>query len=102
MPNHKHWIDLASAVELTTRWRKKQPDAPKAIGFDREALDRILKQESCVAVRCYYALKADTGWTLVLVGVDAQGQDLVHGEIAEEGYPCPPDCDERSPLGGGR
>jgi hypothetical protein len=98
----KHWIDLKSAVELTTQWRKRQPEAPKAIAFDRAALERILKQEHCAGVRCYFAAKADTTWTLVLVGINAKGQDLASGEIAEEGNPCPPDCDSSSPLVGGK
>lgn len=102
MSRDKHWIDLKSAAELTARWRKHNANAPKAMGFERAALDRILKQDGCVAVRCYYAQKADESWTLVLVGVDAEGKDLTAGEIAEEAQPCPPWCDDRSPLWGAR
>jgi hypothetical protein len=97
----KHWIDLKAAVELTTRWREKNPKAPKAMGFDRAAMDRILKQERCVGIRTYYALNPDDSWTLVMVGVDSKGRDMTEGELAEEMDPCPPDCDPRSVLGGG-
>lgn len=100
MARDKHWIDLDSATQLTANWRKKNPKAPKAMRFTRAALDRILKQDGCKGVRIYYAMKADGAWTLVLVGTDAKGRDLVNGEVAEEASPCPPDCDERSPLGG--
>lgn len=99
MSRDKHWIDLKSAVELTARWRKLHPKAPKAMGFERGALERILKQDGCVALRCYYAQNADESWTMVLVGIDAKGQDMATGEIAEEAEPCPPYCDRDSPLG---
>lgn len=102
MPRDKHWIDLDSATQLTAQWRKKHPKSPKAMGFDRAALDRILKQKGCKGIRCYYAQHDDGSWTLVIVGTDAKGRDMTKGEIAQEGIPCPPDCDSRSPLSGGK
>ena len=72
------------------------------MSFERRALDRILKQDGCSGVRCYFAQKADESWTLVLVGVDEKGKDMAKGEIAEEAQPCPPICDPESPLGRGK
>jgi hypothetical protein len=72
------------------------------MGFDRSAMDRILKQDRCAGIRSYFAMHADGTWTLVLVGVDADGHDLANGELAEEMRPCPPYCDPQSALGGGK
>jgi hypothetical protein len=102
MSRDKHWIDLAAASKLTAQWRQEHPQSPKAMGFDRAALDRILKQEGCVGIRCYYAKHDGGNWTLVLVGTDAEGRDMAKGEIAQEARPCPPDCDLLSPLHGDR
>jgi hypothetical protein len=100
MPRDKHWIDLDSATQLTATWRKKHPKSPKAMRFDRAAIERLLKQRGCKGIRCYYAQKEDGSWTMVLVGTNSKGNDITDGEIAEEAFPCPPWCDPNSPLGG--
>jgi hypothetical protein len=99
MPRDKHWIDLDSATQLTAQWRRKYPKYPKAMGFNRAAFERILKQKGCKGIRSYFAMKSDGSWTLVLVGTDYRGRDITNGEIAEESLPCPPWCDNESPLG---
>lgn len=100
MLRDKHWIDLDSATKLTAHWRKLHPKAPKAMGFNRGAFERILKQPDCAGIRIYYAAKDDGQWTFVMVGTNAQGEDMATGEVAEEAMPCPPDCDPRSPFAG--
>jgi hypothetical protein len=101
MPRDKHWIGLDDATLLTANWRKKNPKAPKAMRFSATAVQRILQQPGCKGVRIYYAQHEDKSWTMVLVGTDTKGRDMTKGEIAQEGIPCPPDCDPKSPLGSG-
>lgn len=102
MARDKHWIDLDSATQLTAQWRKKHPKSPKAMGFSRAAFERILKQKGCKGIRAYYAQEDDGSWTMVLVGTDAKGRDMVKGEVAEEADPCPPYCDQASVLWGAK
>lgn len=66
--------------------------------FHREAFDKILSQKNVIGIRYYYA-KMDNGTpTLILVGVDSTGKDMIHGMIMERISPCPPYCDETSPF----
>jgi hypothetical protein len=37
-------------------------------------------------------------FTVVLIGVDREGKDMVNGTIAEMQAPCPPWCDVESPF----
>lgn len=64
----------------------------------RGVLDSILAQKGCVAIRMYYAQKDDASFTLVCVGVNAAGDDMADGIIAEELWPCPPYCDSTNKL----
>lgn len=99
MASDPHQITLAEAVTRTSRWQAANPNAITAVWFAREAIDRILAQPGCDGLRLYNAQQADGSWTMVLVGTAGREVDLASGELAEEGLPCPPNCDRTSPLG---
>jgi hypothetical protein len=97
--NENHMISLDVATRYVQNFSKK-PTAPTIKGgyFGRNIFERILSQDGCVGIRCYYA-KTDSGEsTLVLVGVDSTGNDLVQGTLGESIIPCPPWCLGSSPL----
>ena len=97
-----HAITLDEARALVRRQRAHQ----RAMGgrdplcefFGRAALERILAQPGCAGIRIYHGRNDKGLHTLVLVGADGTGSDQLDGTIAEEGFPCPPTCDERSSL----
>lgn len=95
-----HSISINDAAELTRNYRESsESGAIIAEFFGREALERILAQEGCVGIRCYYGQKEDGKPALVLVGADANEEDLLDGsEIAQAGDPCPPNCASANPL----
>jgi hypothetical protein len=96
--NENHDIPLATAAEWTKNYRNANPNATKAHFFGREAIEAILAQESCVGIRIYYALD-DTGEKhLILVGADANENDLYLGKLAERSKPCPSMCGIANPL----
>ena len=88
-----HVITLAQAVKLIENF-KNAPSAPTIKGgyFSRSIFDKILSQPGCVGLRYYYAKKDDGTATLVLVGVDGGGNDMIQGVLGDEGWPCPPNC----------
>ena len=86
-----HGIDVPEAQELITRYREQHPGSRTAGLFTRVPLDAILAQQGCVGVRVYFALNPDGTQCLVMVGVDAEKNDL-EGVIAERSFPCPPEC----------
>lgn len=97
----QHSISLDEAARMTARYREKVEKGAIIGGyFGREAIEKILAQEGCVGIRYYYAEKDDGTPTLVLVGVDKEGNDLVHGAVSELSWPCPPYCGKSNPLTG--
>jgi hypothetical protein len=99
MINADHQVDLVTAVRFIKN-HKSNLKAPSIKGgfFARNAFDKILAQQGCVGIRYYYAQKDDGLPVLVLVGVDAKGQDMQTGLIMEGIWPCPPFCGVQSEL----
>ena len=58
----------------------------------------LLGQKDCLGIRFYFAKSKEDNLTLVAVGYNQDGKDLERGIILERGQPCPPYCDESSPL----
>ena len=107
----RHSIDLATAIDLTTRWRKHHPEALKGVMFPRASFERLLRDPETAGIRLYQAEKADGRWTIVMVATTKEGKDIIRKEGArsaeengtgyeEEGWPCPSSCDCESPLNG--
>ena len=97
--NEEHKISLEDAIKLTRNFRiSMSAGSIKAGFFGRNAFSKILAQPDAVGIRIYNAKLDDGSPTFVLVGVNAQGEDLTGGEIAEFGLPCPPYCPGTSDL----
>src|SRR5205085_10569729 len=98
-PAADHRISLDEGLLIARNYRNGSPASRWPIfGFSRPAFDRILGQPGCVGIRIYPAQHDDGRLTVVLVGVDEKGGDMVNGELAQVPWDCPPYCDEASPL----
>jgi hypothetical protein len=88
-----HRISLSDAAAQTRRYREQVgKDSPKSAFFFRKLLDELLAQPNCAGLRICYA-RTDKGEdSLVLVGVDKDGNDMVQGTLLEDGFFCPPFC----------
>ncbi|NIU00145.1 MAG: hypothetical protein GWN01_04155 [Nitrosopumilaceae archaeon] len=96
-----HSISLEEAAGLTENYRENVESGTKIAGFfGREAIEEILDQEGCVGIRYYYADMDDGYPVMILVGVDALGNDMIHGKLAERSIACPPWCSEENELTG--
>lgn len=110
-PPRNHRITLAVARSMTRRWRERAPkDATRAFCFPRSSYDAILAQPGCEGIRSYLCAHEDGSTNLILVGVDADMNDILHapatksaeaasgeGEdgdavIMQESFPCPIYC----------
>ena len=98
-------IELGTALEWAKAWRNledKSSYVNELKGWWAPGSDLSqVTQEGAVDSRMYIGLKG-TEIKLMLVGVNADGQDMIN---AEEGWfiydatkPCPPMCDSESPL----
>lgn len=101
--NEDHSFPLETAVEWTANYRAANPGSstnPTTLAhyFGKAAISEIFGQTGCVGFRAYYALN-DTGEKqLIITGVDADGNDLYEGLLAERSVVCPPNCGAYSPL----
>ena len=89
---------LDTAAEWTANYRKANPNGIKAHFFGRDIIQRILDQDGCVGIRCYYALDEKGVQQMIMVGADKDENDLYNGIIAEVSKPCPTYCPTGSPL----
>lgn len=97
---HQHEVSLDSAKKFIKNLENDAVQMKMKGGmFFRDVFDKILSQKGCVGIRYYYA-KLDNGSpTLVIVGVDSTGKDMMQATIGEAVYPCPPFCDAKTSLG---
>ncbi len=88
-------IAIDEAAALTANFRRNngnRAETVKAHLFGRDILRQILDQENCVGIRMYHGLDDTGGKQLVLIGVDADGQDMEASIVADKSRVCPPDC----------
>lgn len=69
-----------------------------ALAVGKNLLNSILQQSGCMGIRKYFALDEDGNKQLVLVGVDANGDDMTAGVIVDKLYPCPKSCSTKNAL----
>jgi hypothetical protein len=86
-------FSLTTASDWTANYRAANPGDIKAHFFGRTILLDMLGQTSCVGLRMYYALDGEGVKQMIIVGVDANGDDLTSGIVAERSKPCPAYCD---------
>lgn len=97
-------LDIATARNWTSNFRNtnESPNEILAHYFGAEIIQKILGQSGCVGIRIYYALDEAGEKKLLLVGVDANGENLLPlegGRTSDEGdvvadysWPCPDYC----------
>ena len=90
-----HRIPLAEAAEQTKRYRESRHSAGL---FLRQELDELLAQPGCSGLRFYYGRNRDAMDTVILVGVDKNGNDISDGVLMDVHFPCPPICSGANAL----
>ncbi len=97
--NTSEVINLDTAINYTHAYQAQHPDEIKAYFVGIEKINLILEHEDCTGIRIYNGYDSEAGRTnLVLVGVNANGEDMITAPIIEKLSPCPPSCDRSSPL----
>lgn len=96
LPPNDHDIPLKDAIDLVTRYRIGARE--KAGAFHADAVRRLLDQPGCTGIRIYPGRHSDGTGAFVLVGLDDMDRDMTKGLLLDIHYPCPPYCDDTSPL----
>ena len=87
----KHFISRRSAGRMTKEYRdfrdqlsrEKQalsfllPELPLAISYKKEAIRRLMAQKGCRGLRVYPGINKRNELTLIFVGVDADGLNMM-------------------------
>jgi hypothetical protein len=100
LPPRDHKISKPDAAKKTKKYKEKKAkkDRYPTLAFHGEAYKRILDQPGCVGIRSYPG-EDDTGIvTMILVGVDGDGNDMVDGELAQFPIECPDVCSDPNEL----
>ncbi len=105
-PARSHKVDLKAAAEQARAYRKEPATKNDMAGaFLADAVRRVLDQKGCVGLRYYMAKKKPESAegteeinTMVLVGVDGDGNDMTGGEILNTPFNCPPWCSDPNDL----
>lgn len=91
--NSSKVITLKDAKDYTHEFQNEVPNEIKSFYAGSNKLNLILEQSGCIGIRIYNGLNATTGKkNLVLVGVNADGEDMVTGPILQDLITCPPKC----------
>jgi len=77
---------------LKTYERIVASDAVIAQYFGKDIVDKILAQPGCVGVRMYYDKHANGKPSVLIIGVDKYGKDMISGVLAMPTMYCPPLC----------
>lgn len=97
-------IPLPTAKQWTANYRATiKHGETEAHYFGGDIIRRLLEEDKSVGIRAYYAIDDDGKKQLLLVGVDAEGNNLLPKEtaatkstddpiIVDKSYPCPNYC----------
>ena len=86
-------ISLEEARRYTHAFQKRYPHEKKAFFAGAENLRKILEQPGCLGIRIYNGYSEDEETSnKVLIGIDAEGNDITEGIIVEKLTACPPLC----------
>ncbi len=94
-------ITINEAAQLTLTYRNNHPNDTQAHFIGKELLHQILAQSECTGIRIYYGIDNSKGTAtkeLVLVGADANENDLYLGIIADRLVGCPSNCSSPNPI----
>ena len=97
--NEGEFITLKEGSEMTKRYRNTiQPGDVIGVFMGKEKIQAILDQSECKGIRFYFAKNERNENTLVMVGANADQNDMVDGLIADRMNPCPPFCGNSNGL----
>jgi hypothetical protein len=114
-----HFISLQEAIDMTTLYRSQRENIlktnfqnqsilPLSETYDKLPFATIMAKQGCTGLRIYYGMTEDLKVHAIIVGVNAEGEDMLPPEnailetdeedIIERGNRCPDICPPESPL----
>jgi hypothetical protein len=97
-PNTDNSISLEDAAVLTANFRQAFPSAVTANAYGKSQMLALLEQQNCAGFRIYNGIDEVGAQQLIIVAVDADGNDLYRGVLLDRSQPCPSICSTENPL----
>ncbi len=95
-------ITLEKAKAWAAKWQSDAKNKIKAFLIPKEDITQLFEYDGVCDVRTYFGIDENGNQKLMIVGVDANGNDLTDYSrnqfIYDFALPCPDKCDTRSPL----
>lgn len=100
MSENQHIIPLAEAEAMTHAYQQDPQfqGLTKACLIDAGAYNDVMNQPGCTGIRTYFAKNSEGKLTIVVVGVDAAGEDMTDGVLLNLANGCPTYCPQNSSL----
>jgi hypothetical protein len=97
--NEGEFVTLNDASRWTANYRNTIQRGDVIAEFlGKEKILELLSQEGCVGIRIYYGINDDGKKNVILVGADANQNDIEDGLLIDKGEFCPPFCSKRNAL----
>jgi hypothetical protein len=77
-------ISHETANNFVQAFAKANPNENPAYYLGRNIIEKILAQPGCVGMRFYYGINTEGQKTLVYVGMDANGNDIIRQTMVTE------------------
>ncbi len=95
-------ITPATAQSWAAKWQRDPANTTKAFLIPKEDITQLFQYDGVCDVRTYFGIDENGNQKLMIVGVDANGNDLIDDTkqqyIYDFAQTCPPKCDNNSPL----
>ncbi|MCO6173923.1 hypothetical protein NHF50_02585 [Flavobacterium sp. NRK F10] len=103
----KNTISLETAQAWASRWKQEegtynQHNKLKAFLIPGIDIQQVMQEDGVVNVRAYLGVDENQVERLMVVGVDAEGNDMISEEngnyIYDFSEPCPNTCNQKAPF----
>ncbi len=91
--NEGTMVASADAIAWTASFRNSGQFAGiKGIFYGKNKIKTLINQSGAVGIRVYPGIDETGAPVMILVGCDANENDIMGTNILERGSPCPPSC----------
>jgi hypothetical protein len=96
--HENHDIPIADAAVMTKLYRSSVPTGSRKGGFFSNDAIQSLLTGAAVGIRYYHGINSRGEPVIILIGVDANENDITTGNVLEFAIPCPNQCGANNVL----
>lgn len=78
--------------KMRKAYKDKNPNGSNSVKFERNTFEELMNSDDVAGVRVFFGENDEGQDTVMLVGTNAEGTDLLENGIFDYGKVCPPFC----------